>query len=347
MGRKRVSLKDIANELGVSISTVSRGLKDHYDISPELKKKIKDLAEKWNYTPNPLAMGLLKQKTNTIGVIVPDIVTYFYASIISGIESMATEHGYYIVIASSQESIKKEKENLRNLLDLRVDGLIVCLSQDTDTFEHFDEIIEEEIPLVFFDRICRQQEVSSVIIDNVSAAKELTIHLIQNGCKNIAHIAGPEHLNISKERIEGYKMGLDECSLPYRPELMVHCNLSIADAAKVTNELLDSNPVPDAIFGVNDTVIFSAMKEIKKRKLRVPEDVALVGFTDEFHATVVEPNLTAVTHPTFEMGREAFSLLLEDMDEKKENSVRQTVLQAKLIPRESSLKINYPSLSHK
>ncbi|MCH7408916.1 LacI family transcriptional regulator [Belliella sp. DSM 111904] len=336
MGRRRVSLKDIAKELGVSISTVSRGLKDHYDISPELKKKIKDLAEKWNYTPNPLAMGLLKQKTKTIGVIVPDIVTYFYASIISGIESKATENGYYIVIASSQESIEKEKENVKNLLDLRVDGFIVCLSQSTNSFEHFDEIGDSEIPLVFFDRICRKKEFSSVIIDNVSAAKELTMHLVENGYSNIAHIAGPSHLNISKERIEGYKYGLDQCKLPYREELLEHCDLSIDDAARATNKLLRNHPLPDAIFGVNDTVIFSAMKEIRKRNLKVPDDIALVGFTDEFHATVVEPNLTAVTHPTFEMGREAFSLLLEEIENEVSRDIKQTVLQAKLIPRESS-----------
>lgn len=339
MTKKRVSLKDIANELGVSISTVSRALKDHYDISPEVIQKVKKLAAEWNYTPNPLALGLLNQKTKTIGVIVPDIVTYFYSSIISGIESMATEKGYYIVIASSQESYEKEKENLNNLLRLRVDGLVVCLAQNTTDYSHFDEIADSETPLIFFDRVCRTDEFSSVVIDNVTASKEITIHLYKAGCRNIAHIAGPPALNITKERIEGYKIGLNECGLEFKPDLLLHCNLSIEEAAIVTRKLLEQSPKPDALFGINDTVIFSAMKEIKKKGLKVPDDIALVGFTDEFHATVVEPNLTAITHPTFEIGRELFGLLLDEITSDDEKVVKEKVMKANLIVRESTQKI--------
>ncbi|HSJ67691.1 MAG TPA: substrate-binding domain-containing protein [Anditalea sp.] len=269
-------------------------------------------------------MGLLKNHTRTIGVIVPDIVTYFFSSIISGIEDKAAENGYYIVIASSQESYKKEKENIKNLLDLRVDGLIVCLSQDTMDYSHYDEILEAEIPLVFFDRVCRTDEFSSVIIDN--------------GYRKISHIAGPENLNITNERIIGYKEALQECGISFHPEWMKHCNLSISESAEVTKELLSLDPLPDAIFGVNDTVIFSAMKEIKKKGLKVPTDIALVGFSDEFHATVVEPNLTAITHPTFEIGQEAFKLLLNEIESTSEKEVKQVMLKAGLIPRESSQK---------
>lgn len=336
MAKKRISLKDIANELGVSITTVSRALKDHYDLSPEIIQKVKDLAKKWNYTPNPLALGLLSHKTKTVGVIVPDIVTYFYSSILSGIESMATQHGYYIVIASSQESYEKEVKNLTNLLGLRVDGLIVCLSQDTTDYSHFDIVLNEETPLVFFDRICREDEFSSVVIDNVAAAKEITLHLYNAGCKHIAHIAGPRNLNISQERIEGYKLGLAECNIEFDPRLLLHCNMSIEEAAVVTKTLLEQDIVPDALFGVNDTVIFSAMKEIKRKGLQVPDDIALAGFTDEFHATVVEPNLTAITHPTYEIGQEVFKLLFDLITTDKDIPVKQIVKKAKLIPRESS-----------
>ncbi len=338
MTKKRVSLKDIANELGVSISTVSRALKDHYDLSPELIEKVKSLAAKWNYTPNPFAMSLLKQQTKTIGVIVPDLATYFYSSIISGIESKAGEHGYHIVISSSQESFQKQKENLQNLLYLRVDGLIVCLSQDTTDHSSFDSIHNSEIPLVFFDRVCRTEEFSSVVIDNIEAARDLTVHLFKNGSRNIAHIAGPKNLNITRERIEGYKKGLSECGLTFNPDFLLHCNLSIEESGMVTNQLLSLDNPPDAIFGVNDTVIFSAMKEIKKKGLKVPDDVALVGFTDEFHATVVEPNLTAIAHPTFEIGREAVGLLLDEINADAKKNVQQVILKAKLMARESSAK---------
>lgn len=338
MTKRRVSLKDIAAELGISISTVSRALKDHHDLSPGLIEKVKDLAAKWNYTPNPFAMGLLKQQTKTIGVIVPDIVTHFYSSIIGGIEDKASENGYYIVISSSRESRQNEKENLKNLLNLRVDGLIVCLAQDTTDYAHFDSILSSEIPLVFFDRVCRTNEFSSVVIDNVEAAKGLTVHLFKNGSKKIAHIAGPPNLNITKERIKGYKNGLMECGLPFDPDFLIHCDLSIEDAAMATNKLLSLKNPPDAIFGVNDTVIFSAMKEIKKKGLKVPHDIALVGFTDEFHATVVEPNLTAVAHPTFEMGKEAARLLLNEISSTTKKTVQQVIMKATLIARESSAK---------
>lgn len=338
MTKRRVSLKDIAKELGVSISTVSRALKDHYDLSPEIIAKVKALATEWNYTPNPFAMGLLKQQTKTIGVIVPDIVTHFYSSIISGVENKAAEHGYYIIISSSQESRLKEKENLKNLLNLRVDGLIVCLAQDTTDHSHFDNILTSEVPLVFVDRVCRTNEFSSVVIDNIEAAKDLTIHLFNNGFRKIAHIAGPANLNITKERIEGYKQGLEECGLNFDPNFLLHCNLSIEEAATVTNKLLSLKTPPDSIFGVNDTVIFSAMKVIKKKGLKVPQDIALVGFTDEFHATVVEPNLTAIAHPTYEIGKEAARLLLNEIQSDTKKTVQRVVMKAKLIARESSVK---------
>ncbi len=336
MAKRRVSLKDIAKELGVSISTVSRALKDHYDLSPEMIAKVKALATEWNYTPNPFAMSLLKHQTKTIGVIVPDIVTHFYASIISGIEKKAAEEGYYIIISSSQESGQKETENLNNLLNLRVDGLIVCLAQDSTDYAHFDKVLASEVPLVFMDRVCRTDEFSSVVIDNIEAAKALTIHLFENGFRKIAHIAGPPNLNITRERIEGYKQGLEACGLAFDPKFLLHCNLSIEEAAATTNQLLSLKTTPDAIFGVNDTVIFSAMKEIKKKGLKVPQDIALVGFTDEFHATVVEPNLTAVAHPTFEIGKEAARLLLNEINSDKKTDAQKVVMKARLVARESS-----------
>lgn len=336
-GKRHVSLKDLALELGVSISTVSRALNDHPDISPEITQKVKKLAAELNYTPNPLAMGLLKQATRMIGVIVPDLVTHFYSSIISGIEAVAEEKGYYVLIASSNESLRKEIKAVDNLLKTRVEGLIVCLSQETKTFDHFDRLIQNQIPLVFFDRVCRTGEVSSVVVDNVKAAQKITEHFFQRGARRIAYIAGPEHLNISEERTAGYLSGLKKCGLNFQPELLEKCNLSTREAMKATARLLDLPERPDAIFGINDTVAFAAMKEIKRRGLRIPEDVALVGFTDEFHSTVVDPALTSITHPTFEIGQEAARLFfrsIENPDAKPE----QIVLKTKLVVRDSSVK---------
>lgn len=336
MKKRHISLKDLAAEIGVSISTVSRALKNHPDISPEITAKIRQLAHERNYVPNPLAMGLLKQETRMIGVIVPDIVTHFYASIISGIEEVAREKGYYIVIASSGESLAKEKESVINLLKSRVEGLIVCISQETNNFEHFELLIQNEIPLVFFDRVVESLEVPSVTVDGAEAAKNVTRHFYENGCRRIAYISGPEHLNISKQRKEGYLNGLKECGLLFNPDLLVECSLNTDEASLATQKLLSVKQIPDAIFGINDTIAFAAMKEIKKHKLRIPEDIALVGFTDEFHSTVVEPPLTSVTHPTQQMGHEAARLFFNCLQQGTEYAEK-VVLQTTLVIRESSV----------
>ncbi len=337
MGKRHISLKDLAKELGVSISSVSRALKNHPDISPDLTKKIQALAKERNYTPNPLAMGLLRQQTKMIGVIVPDINTHFYSSIISGIEKVAEDRGYFIVISSSNESMKKEVESVENLLKSRVEGLIVCLSQETDKFSHFEKLVKNEIPLVFFDRVCEELEVPAVLANGQDATKKITKHFYENGCKRIAYISGPEHLNISRNRKVGYLNGLKECGLEYDENLLVHCNLSIEDAKLATQKLLQLKNVPDAIFGVNDTIAFAAMIEVKKQGYQIPKDISIAGFTDEFHSTVVDPPLTSVSHPTFQMGVEAAKLFFECI-EKGKNIQKRIMLPIDLVVRHSSMK---------
>lgn len=337
MVKRRVSLKDIANELGVSISTVSRGLKDHPDISDEVIRKIKELAGLRNYSPNPMAMGLLKQRTKMIGVIVPDLVTHFFSSVISGIEEVAQEKGYFVIVTSSNESYKKEKENIQNLMKARVEGFIICLSQQTNDYAHFEQIIESEIPLVFFDRVCLKDKVPNVVADSFEAARGITLHFYGNGASRIAYISGPDHLTISDERRLGYLKGLEDCDLPFNPEYLEKCDLSTESAAAATRRLLSLPVPPDAIFGINDTVVFAAMKEVRNSGLNIPEDIMLVGFTDEFHATVVHPMLTSVMHPTREMGRIAASLFFEQTGNMA-MTPKSIELKTQLVIRESSVR---------
>lgn len=339
MSKKPVSLKDLAKELNVSVSTVSRALKNHPDISASLCKKIQDLAQLKNYSPNPLAMGLLRRQTRTIGVIVPDIVTHFYSSIIYGIEEIVSEHGYYVVITSSNESLEKEKRCIKNLLNLRVEGIIVCLSQETDTFSHFDVLQDNEIPLIFFDRVCRTDEFSSVIVNNIEAARQITKHFFDTGSRKIAHIAGPPHLNITQDRIKGYKQGLAECGLPFTPDLLVYSKLDHTSGTTATQKLLSMKQIPDAIFGINDTIAFATMKEVKKNGYKIPEDIAIVGFADELHASYVEPPLSSMIHPTLEMGNRAAQLLLEQTKNLNSFPVQQVILNTELIIRKSSSKL--------
>ncbi|MBN2166137.1 MAG: LacI family DNA-binding transcriptional regulator [Marinilabiliaceae bacterium] len=338
MAGKKVSLKDFSAELGISVSTVSRALKNHPDISQEVKQKVNSLAKKWNYQTSTFSIGFKNPATKTIGVVVPDIVRFFYSSIISGIESFAKDNGYFIVIANSRESFEKEKECIQNLIRLNVDGIIVCLSQETSDYSHFDLVRHKDIPLVFFDRVCRTNEFSSVIADNADAAKEIVNHLHKSGAKRIAHIAGPKNLNITKERIAGYLMSLNDNELEFDKDLLIYCDLSRQDAIKSINKLLSSPKVPDAIFCVNDTVAYVAMKEIKNKGLRIPDDIALVGFNDEFHSTIVEPTLTTVLHPTDEMGKETARLLIEQIESGQPHAPRQIVMKTSIVIRESSIK---------
>ncbi|MCK4751365.1 MAG: LacI family DNA-binding transcriptional regulator [Bacteroidales bacterium] len=332
--KRHISLKDLATELDVSISTVSRALKDHPNISPEVKERVRKLAEAWDYRPNPLAMGLLRQNTRTIGVIVPDLVTHFFSSVISGIESYASQQGYYIIISSSYESFQKEKECIENLLNSRVEGLIVSLSYQTKDHAHFEDLVRKGIPIVFFDRICLPEKVSTVVADNFEAARKITHHFAEAGYKKIAYIAGPEFLNITRERLEGYLTGLKDHHIKLNREYLVHCEMNPESATEATRKLLALPERPDAIFGINDTVAFAAMKEVRKQGLRIPEEVSIVGFTDDYHASVVHPSLTSITHPTFEMGETAAKLFFESLDGGA--APRQVELKTKLVVRESS-----------
>lgn len=338
MSRKKVSLKDFAAELGISVSTVSRALKNHPDISQEVKQKVNALARKWGYHINTTSIGFKNPATKTIGVIVPDIVRYFYSSIISGIENFAKENGYFIVIANSHENYEKEIECVQNLIKLNVDGIIVCLTQETTDYKHFDLARQKDIPLVFFDRVCRTNEFSSVIADNSEAAKEIVNHLHQSGSNKIAHIAGPKSLNITKERIAGYLMSLNDNELTFDKNMLLYCDLTHKSAISAVDKLFSSSSVPDAIFCVNDTVAYVAMKEIKKRGLRIPDDIALTGFNDEFHSTIVEPSLTTVLHPTDEMGKETARLLISQIESAQPHAPRQIVMKTKIVIRESSIK---------
>ncbi len=341
MAKRHLSLKDLATELNISISTVSRALKNHPDISPEITRKVQELALARNYTPNPLAMGLLRQETRMIGVIVPDLVTHFYASIISGIEEYAKSRGYFILLASSNESMDKEIESVSNLLKARVDGMIVCLSKETDRYDHFLQLINDEIPLVFFDRVCLSELVPCVEIDNKDAVTCIVNHFHEGGYKRIAFISGPAHLNISRDRQEGYLAGLKAVGLKFDPELLRPCNMLIDEAKQITTDLLALSHPPDAIFGINDMMMFLVMKELKKRGIKIPEEIGLAAFADEFHATFSSPELTSIVHPTREIGIKAAELFFKKRDDP--TFAETVIFQTSLVVRESSRK---SALSH-
>ena len=320
--RKHTSLKDLAQALGVSIPTVSRALKDSPEISRELCAKAKKLAKEMNYRPNPFAMSLRKNAPRIIGVIVPDIVTHFFASILNGIENMAIANGYFVIITTSHESYEHEKRNIENLVNMR-------LSQETTDFSHISALKDINMPLILFDRVCLTDQFSSVIADGAQSAQMATQHLLDNGSKRVAFIGGANHLDIVKRRKHGYLEALRENRIPIEKELVV--------CRKIATETLLSLPQPpDAILAMNDTLAFAAMEVIKNHGLRIPNDVAIIGYTDEQHANYVEPKLSAVSHQTYKMGETACQLLIDQI--KGDKTIKQVTIPTHLQIRESSIK---------
>lgn len=334
--KKHTSLKDMAGILGVSIPTVSRALKDSPEISRELCAKTKQLAKEMNYRPNPFAMSLRNNTPCIIGVIVPDIVTHFFSSILSGIEDTAVANGYFVIITTSHESYECEKRNIENLVNMRVEGIIACIAQETTNYNHLKTLHDNNMPVVLFDRVCLPEIFSTVIADGAYAAQRATQHLLDNGSKRIAFIGGANHLDIVKRRKHGYLEALRENGIPIQKELVV-CRKIDYEEGKIATEMLLSLPEPpDAILAMNDTLAFAAMEVIKDHGLIIPQDVALMGFTDERHANYVEPKLSAISHQTYLMGETACNLLIEQI--KGSKTIKQIIIPTHLQIRGSSKK---------
>lgn len=331
-----VSLKDLAQELGVSVSTVSRALNDSPQIGEKLRLQIKDLANKRNYRPNPFAMSLLKNSPRIIGIIVPDIVTHFYSSIISGINDVARRHHYSVIITSSYEQYELEKQCLEDLLNIRVEGVIACLSQNTTDYSHFEAIYKRNVPIVFFDRVCLTDKFSSVITNNADSAHEATSHFLMTGSKRVGFIGGANHLKIVKERKHGYLEALREHNIPIEKELVYCKRIGYNEGYEGAKKLLSLPNPPDAILAMTDSLAFGAVKAIKEEGLKIPEDVSIIGYTDEVHSNYLDPALTAVTHQTYKMGEEACQLLLKQLDGKAKP--QQIVIPTILTIRNSSIK---------
>lgn len=308
-----ITIKDIAKMLGVSPSTVSRALKDHPDISEETRNLVKTFAEKVKYRPNALALSLRKQKTNTLGLVIPEIVHHFFSSVISGMEDLAYGEGYTMMICQSNENFYREVINLQALLDHRVDGLLVSISKTTREFNHLHNALDSGIPMVFFDRICDEIDTDRVITDDFEGARIATTHLIETGCQKILHLAAPRHLLIGKNRYEGYVQALKNHKLPLDENLVLKCDTR-EEVMSMRQHILTLAPQIDGIFGVNDSTAIAVMQILQENGYRIPEDISVVGFGDGPIATIASPPLTTVEQKGYEMGREAVRLLIQRLE---------------------------------
>ncbi len=332
-----ITIKDIARELKISASTVSRALKNHPDISEETKRAVNELAQRLNYQPNAVALSLKQRRSNTIGVIIPEIVHYFFSSVISGIEDVAYDAGYNVIICQSNERYEREVANAKTLLASRVDGVLVSISKHTTDFGHLYNLRDNNVPMVFYDRVVPGLEVDQVIIDDLDAAFRATMHLIETGRKRIAHFAGPQKLIIGQERKAGYIRALEESGLEVDPELIIEAD-TFEKARLAVMKLLNSKKKIDGVFAVNDLTAIGAMQTIQKRGIKIPEEVAVVGFSDGRFSGITDPTLTSVDQHGYEMGTIATQMLLKRISEEDDTRPFETrVLSADLIVRGSSV----------
>ena len=335
---KQITITDIAIALNISTSTVSRALRDAPDVKAETKAAVKALSEKLDYQPNRLALSLLNRQTNTIGVIIPNL-DYVLSTMVKGIDEVALGAGYTVMVCQSDESYGREMVNTKRLLDSLVDGFIVSVSSETKVFEHIKKIQDKKIPLVLFDRIVNNIEAPKIRLDNIDGGRQATEHLIEQGFKKIAILAGPENLNISNKRMEGYLQTLKAHGLRPDKGHIIHCDFNQQYAYEATKELLASKNRPDAIFTISDRMAIGAMLAIKEKGLSMPHDIGLVGFNNEPIVSLVTPAISSVEMYAFEIGKATAKAFIEMMNGGNEMLDQEIIIKPKLFVRTSSKRI--------
>jgi LacI family transcriptional regulator len=329
------TIHDIARELKISASTVSRALQNNPRISQKTREKIALIAETMGYRPNSMASNLRNKKSNTIGIVVPLINRYFFASVISGVEEVAFKAGYNVVISQSNDLADKEISIVHSMLANRVDGLIISIAMQTTTFDHLKIFRKKNIPLVFFDRVVPEIETNKIVVDDFMGAFRITQHLIDQGYQRIGHMAGPQNLTTYQDRKKGYMEALAKNGVAYDDSLVVTNSLTLEDGEKAAQYFMGLPDPPDALFCSNDTTALSAMIYVRDKGIRIPEDFGIVGFSNEPFSRVVTPSISTIAQPAFLMGQKAAELILNQI-EHKEKTFKTLVLPSEMILRESS-----------
>lgn len=343
MANRRASITDLAKTLGLSPSTISRALSDHADVSEITKARVRQLAEELHYQPNQLAAALRRGRSNTLGVLVPHITGHFFPLVVNGIATEAARLGFNVMICQSNEDAGQEQKNIDLLMNSQVEGILVSLANTTQSFGHFEAVRQQNIPLVFFDRMVEDFEgsnVSAVVINDYQGAYQVVAHLIEQGCTRIAHFTGPRHLSIHKNRHQGYRDALTAHGLAIDPALTMHCEMSQKGGQLAMRQLLrlPAAQRPDGVFSSNDLAAVGALQSAKAQRLRVPEDLAIVGFSNEVFTTLTEPMLSSVDQRCEQMGKTAVQLLQKMLKSGPDRlgPPKPIVLKPKLLVRESS-----------
>ncbi len=333
-----VDLKRLAKELGLAVSTVSRALRDSYEISAETKERVFELARKLNYQPNPYASSLRKHKSRTIAVVIPEIANNFFALAINGIESIAQEKGYHVLIYLTHEQYEKEVAITRHLQSGRVDGILVSLSGETTNYDHLVDLKQKGIPIVFFDRIAESINSPKVITNDYESGYKAAEHLIQSGCRRIAYLSISNNLSISNKRMQGYLEALEDHRIKHDPKLAIQCSIhDNEENYKTVIALLKRKNRPDAIFASVERLAIASYHACEELNLSIPGDIRIISFSNLETAALLNPSLTTITQPAFEIGKEAASILFKILEKKSMTfSEERIILNSKLIVRKST-----------
>ncbi|MBJ7881661.1 LacI family DNA-binding transcriptional regulator [Gelidibacter salicanalis] len=338
MKNRRITLKDLAKDLNLSASTISRALDNHPAISESTKKLVKKKAEKLGFIPNSIASSFRTNKTKSIGIIVPRIDIHFHSLVISGIEDYAYKNEYNVTIFQSKDCLKREKEIVKILQNRMVDGVIACLSIETKKCDHFKKFEKLGVPLVFYDRVPTDFDANKIIINDFESAFTATEHLIASGCKRIGHIAGSQKTNIFKARLEGFKAALVKHNLPIQEDFILHTkNLGYEEGVTCANRFLELPELPDGIFCANDYTAVSLIQVFRKADIKIPQQVAIVGFSNYPISKIIEPHLTTINDCAFQMGESSAKLLIRQIEDKDDSVNSETItIRTELIVREST-----------
>jgi len=335
--KKYTTLKDIAKTLNISTATVSRALADRWDVNPDTKKLVCEEAKRLNYKPNPIALRLQNRRSKLIGLVVPELKSAFFPNVITGIQKVLDESGFQLFITQSNESYENEERNLTLLENNMVEGILISITREGENVNCYNRLIESGIPLVFFNRVSSKVEAPKVIVDDYKLAFFATEHLIYNGFKKIYHFSGPENLNVSKERKRGFLDAMKKHHLIIQPNYVVLAGVFSDKGYSAMKNLIEKNDLPEAVFCFNDPTAIGTLKAIKEAGLKCPEDIALVGFSETEVAQLIEPPLTSVLQPTYEMGETSARLLLEQINLTPTPKPETVCLIAKLNVRKSSI----------
>jgi DNA-binding LacI/PurR family transcriptional regulator len=334
--QQQIGIKHIAHILGISPSTVSRAFRNTHDVKPETKKKVLELADQLKFTPNPNASALASGSTKTIGVILPSVQNYYFSTVIRGIQEEAFLQGYNVVLYISNDCSTEEKRLLNKISLFSMDGMLVALSSDSQNPEHFENLVAKEFPIVFFDRVPDKIRASRVMQDDYLGAYQATEHLITSGYRRIAHISGPKDLKFSQSRLEGYRKAMEDNGLQINENFIVFSQFSRESGHADTMQLLSGDEWPDAIFAVNDSKAIGAILALKEKKIKVGEEIGVIGFTNDPIGEIIEPRLTTIEEPALEIGRESARLLIKHI-RSKTYEIRDVVLGNRLVKRESTV----------